>query len=196
MIILSVVTSILLGGINAQCACEELFSFPPAQYQWSHFGPQKLTKGGKQILHWLEDAQSCLPGPYLDEVPQRERVILSDLLRCATQKDTQDIANACCEFARTRPIPYVILQLLEPLVFASDGLEAAEYPSRAFGPWIIEDGKLTLPQASLQRHYGGSTGAPFHFKLLEKPLPKATRAILEPFKLQIIDEYSHWHLRK
>ncbi len=54
----------------------------------------KLSKTGEQILHWMEDAESCFPWQTFDQLEDRERVIVSDLLRCANEKNTREIGAA------------------------------------------------------------------------------------------------------
>jgi len=177
------------GMLSDEPHCDLLMK----QYQWSHLAPQKLTSQGKQILHWISDAQTCLFSQQRDDLEAHERVLLSDLLRCADEKNTQDIASACCEFARTHAIPCSILDILEPLVVAAEPSLDTGANRRQFGPWRIQEGKLRLPVEWLTSHFIASTGAPYHYKLLERPLPKIQRANIEPFKGQIVDEFSRWH---
>lgn len=164
--------------------------------QWQNLKAQKLTKNGEQILGWIKDADSCFPWRAdRSDLEGRERIILSDLLRCAEQKSTADIGAACVEFARANGAPERILELLDPLVFSRPSVVDFGRDLGPFLPWRIVDGKLKLPKRWLSVGNGPRTGPPLHFRTLEQPLSKVKRANVEAFKIQIVGEFSRWGTR-
>jgi hypothetical protein len=158
---------------------------------WSHLKEQKLSLTGKKVLGWLEDAQSCLPQYNADDVKHREQVIISDLLKCAEERSTTDIATAASEYARRNPdYPFIILGYLDPLVFS----ESHTGDNQSFGLWRVQTGSLAFRDRWYVNIFSGETGRPSHYGVLERPIRNGPRANIELFKKQITDERSHWHL--
>jgi hypothetical protein len=160
--------------------------------QWSNLAAQKLSKEGEQILYWMEDAASCFPGQRRDNLEERERVIVSDLLRCAREENIRDIGGACIEFARRHTLsPDILLRYVEPLVFSQPAVRNFS----SFSPWQVKDGKLKLSRMWYFVQSGWQSGLPYHFKILEQPIPKEPRANVEAFKGQIVNETSQWRTK-
>ena len=160
--------------------------------QLENITPRKLSKSGEQILRWLEDAETCFPVEKFDELEDRLRILTSDLLKCATAKELSDIGDASSEFARKHPHGARILNLLEPLVFAHAGASLAWQ----LAPWKIKNGLLTLDEIWQYGLIAGGTGVPWHFRILDQPLPAVRRTDLRTFSSQIVKESSRWHLPK
>ncbi len=156
--------------------------------QWTTLQPQHLTPRSEQLLSLLEDAESCLPNEDSSELKARERIMLSDLLKCSKEPNTDDIAVAAREFARRHKQPDVLLSFLEPLVYAQPGGEHM----RSFGPWINTGGKLVLGEQWNRGLFLGGTGPGFHFRILEQPAPKGPRAVIISYEKQIVNELSRW----
>jgi hypothetical protein len=152
-----------------------------------------LTKSGEEILKLMEDAYSCLPISKADQLADRMRILLSDLLQCVDHRQAEDIASAAWEFNVRNGDAHTLFWLLEPLVYRH---QAARVDDELI-PWHIEHGKLILNARSEPGfHIGaGSTGPGYRFRLLGPPLRAWTRTDIRPFRQQIVKESSHWHNR-
>jgi len=162
----------------------------PRSRQIEGLKPRYLSSKGEELLALLQDAETCIPkrfGP--DHLEARARVYVSDLLRCASEPNTQAVCDAASEFARKSPAhAYWMLVDLEPLIFPR--------PEPRTGwrllPWTKRDKGLVPRQYWGNLPPDGITGRPLHFRVLEQPVPSSRRTDIRPFTSQITNESSHW----
>lgn len=153
---------------------------------------RKLSPTGQKVLHWLEDAETCFPVEQPGELRERERILVSDLLRCASVRSTTDIRDGTKEFCRTHPYScYGILVYLEPLVFARPNIKTRS----RLGPWHIDVDNLILSDHWWKLISPGPIfGRPLIFRLVDDRVKDSPRTYIGTFQHQIVNEYSRWHL--
>jgi len=177
--------------IRERQAPDMRLQFHPRSRQIAGLKPRHLSSKGQELLALLQDAETCIPKSFgLDQLEVRARVYVSDLLRCASEPNTEAVCDAASEFARNSPEHgYWMLIDLDPLIFP------CSEPRTGWRllPWT-KRGKGLVPRQYWGHHPpDGWTGLPLHFRVLEQPVPPSRRTDIRAFTSQITNESSHWH---